>query len=65
MGLYPRKGALEFSSDADIVLLCGRSTDGSKLGITIEKNRNRGFDYQDNEISLNYDKTKISEVGYF
>lgn len=55
------RGSSYIAQDADIVLLCGRSKDGTKLGITIEKNRNRGFDYNDNEIELLYNKTKITE----
>lgn len=56
------RGSSYIAQDADIVLLCGRSEDGSKLGITIEKNRNRGFDYKDNEREFNYDRTKITEL---
>lgn len=56
------RGSSYVAQDADIVLTCGRSEDGTKLGIKIEKNRNRGFDYQDNEIELNYDATKITEL---
>lgn len=56
------RGSSYIAQDADIVLLCGRSDDGTKLGIRVEKNRNRGFDFNDNETELLYDKTKISEI---
>lgn len=55
------RGSSYVGQDADIVLICGRSEDGTKLGIKVEKNRNRGFDYLENEIELEYDKTKITE----
>lgn len=56
------RGSSYIGQDTDIVLLCGRSEDGTKLGIKLAKNRNRGHDYHDDEIELLYDKTKISEV---
>ncbi len=56
------RGSSYIGQDTDIVLLCGRSEDGTKLGIKLAKNSNRGHDYHDDEIELLYDKTKISEV---
>lgn len=58
------RGSSYVAQDADIVLLCGRSDDGKKLGVRIEKNRNRGYDYDNNEVWLFYDQTKITELPW-
>jgi replicative DNA helicase len=54
------RGSSFIGQDADIVLLGGRTQEGD-LSILIQKNRNRGFDPNDNEIVLNFDQTKITE----
>lgn len=56
------RGSSYVAQDADIVLLCGRNDDGTELGIKVEKNRNRGYEYSDNEVKLRYHKTKVSEL---
>lgn len=56
------RGSSYIAQDTDVILLCGRSEDGTKLGIKLAKNRNRGHDYGDDEIELLYDKTKITEL---
>lgn len=53
------------AQDADIVLMVGRPEGiaGDTLGIKIEKNRNRGFDYDDAEAVLNFNNTKLTEMA--
>lgn len=55
------RGSSYIAQDADIVLMVGRDFDNDKLIVTIEKNRNRGFDYKRNSIDLDFDSTKITE----
>lgn len=56
------RGSSYIAQDTDVVLLCGRSEDGTKLGVKLAKNRNRGHDYTNDEIELRYDKTRITEL---
>jgi len=49
------------AQDADIVLMVGKSDDSSKIAVRIEKNRNRGFAWNDNEREFIFDNTKILE----
>ena len=55
------RGSSYIAQDADIVLMVGRDFDNDKLIVTIEKNRNRGFDYKNNSVDLDFDSTKITE----
>lgn len=55
------RGSSYIAQDADIVLMVGRDFDNGKLIVTIEKNRNRGFDYKNNSVDLDFDSTKITE----
>lgn len=56
------RGSSYIAQDADIVLMVSRdeSTPDS-IAVSIQKNRNRGFDKDKNEVLLNFDKTKITE----
>lgn len=49
------------AQDADIVLMVGREDNGDKMLVKIEKNRNRGFDYKNPVIELDFDRTKLTE----
>lgn len=52
------------AQDADIVLMVGRKADdASKIRVKIEKNRNRGYDFHDNEREFLFENTKITEEG--
>lgn len=54
------RGSSYMAQDADIVLMVGRlDEDPDNTLVKIEKNRNRGFDYQNNKISLYTDRIKI------
>lgn len=56
------RGSSYIGQDADVVLTCGRSEDGSVLAVKVEKNRNRGIDADHSETKLLYDRTKITEM---
>ena len=48
------------AQDADIVLMVGRSDeDPNHMFVKIEKNRNRGFDYENNQVALYTDRIRI------
>jgi replicative DNA helicase len=54
------RGSSYMAQDADIVLMVGRMEDQPQYTyVKIEKNRNRGFDYERNKIQLYTDKIKI------
>lgn len=56
------RGSSYIAQDADIVLMVSRDEDSPDLiGVSIQKNRNRGYDVKNNEALLNFDKTKITE----
>jgi hypothetical protein len=50
------------AQDADIVLMVHRDNAFvDKIAVTIEKNRNRGYNFSDNKALLNFDRTRIYE----
>lgn len=54
------RGSSYIAQDADIVLMVGRLDERPEATLVkIEKNRNRGFDYNNNVIELYTDKIKI------
>lgn len=53
------RGSSYIAQDADIVLMVGRNE--GDMCVRIEKNRNRGFDYDDATVSLDFDRTRLSE----
>lgn len=54
------RGSSYMAQDADIVLMVGRDEKNPQFTfVKIEKNRNRGFDYERNRIELYTDKIKI------
>jgi replicative DNA helicase len=54
------RGSSYLAQDADIVLMVGRKeNDADHLFVKIEKNRNRGFDYEQDTAVLSLDKIKI------
>lgn len=51
------------AQDADIVLMVGRKPEEpSKIRVKIEKNRNRGYDYANNDREFIFDNTKILDL---
>lgn len=55
------RGSSYMAQDADIVLMVGRNDkDPLHTFVKIEKNRNRGFDYERNVVQLYTDRIKIS-----
>lgn len=59
------RGSSYIGQDADIVLIVGRDPkDSSTINLKIEKNRNRGFDHDNSEVTLNFDKTRMEERDY-
>jgi replicative DNA helicase len=60
------RGSSYISQDADIVLMVGRlENDANSMVVKIEKNRNRGFDYNSDQIVLQFDKTKLTDQQDF
>lgn len=56
------RGSSLIAQDADIVLMVGREPGiANKMLVRIEKNRNRGFDRDNNTIELYTDKIKLIE----
>jgi replicative DNA helicase len=56
------RGSSYIAQDSDIVLMVSRDEETPDLiSVSIQKNRNRGYDYNDHEALLNFDKTKITE----
>jgi len=54
------RGSSYMAQDADIVLMVGRLPENPEATmVKIEKNRNRGFDYNDNVVELYTDRIKI------
>lgn len=54
------RGSSYIAQDADIVLMVSRARDyPERVTVQIEKNRNRGFDYQHDTAFLHVDKIKI------
>ena len=57
------KGTSSIAQDADVILFVHRDKDiPDKIAVQITKNRNRGYDYRNDKILLNFDKTKITEL---
>lgn len=56
------RGTSYIAQDADIVLMVGRDRDSGNMMVKIEKNRNRGFDHDENVVTLRFDRTKITEM---
>jgi replicative DNA helicase len=52
------RGTSYIAQDADIVLMVGRNEENHMV-VKIEKNRNRGFDYTDDTVTLDNHATKI------
>lgn len=56
------RGSSYIAQDADIVLMVGRNpANESDMNVRIEKNRNRGYDYNNNDAILIFDKTRITD----
>ena len=56
------RGSSYIGQDADIVLMIERDGDDpTRLLVGIEKNRNRGFDYKDDQAELKLDGIKITD----
>jgi replicative DNA helicase len=54
------RGSSYIAQDADIVLMVARDeADEHLLGVRIDKNRNRGFDFKNNVAELYLDKIKV------
>lgn len=54
------RGSSYMAQDADIVLMVGRLEEEPDMTyVKIEKNRNRGFDYNNNKVALYTDRIKI------
>jgi len=59
-GIDDLRGTSYIAQDADIVLLVGRDPENqSEMGVQIEKNRNRGYDYLNNEAKMYVDGITI------
>jgi replicative DNA helicase len=57
------RGSSYIGQDADIVLMVGRDKDiPNKLFVQIQKNRNRGFDYNNDKAELDIDGIKITDA---
>lgn len=56
------RGSSYIAQDADIVLMVARDeTAPDLITVSVQKNRNRGYNKDDNLVLLNFDKTKITE----
>lgn len=56
------RGSSYIAQDADIVLMVEREKDNGKhVLVTIVKNRNRGYDYENNQAVLLFDQTKLTD----
>lgn len=57
------RGSSYIAQDADIVLMVERERegDGKHILVSIVKNRNRGYDYEQNQSVLRFDATKLSD----
>lgn len=56
------RGSSYVAQDADIVLMVERDKDDPEwLCVKIEKNRSRGYDFQNNVVKLYFDKVKLLE----
>lgn len=65
-GIDDLRGSSYIAQDADIVLMVGRSKENEKaLYVSIEKNRNRGYDYKDNVAEMYIDGIVISNDGAY
>lgn len=61
-GIDDLRGSSYIAQDADIVLMVGRvPEDQTVMMVKIEKNRNRGYDYNDDMATLEFDKTIVRE----
>ena len=59
------RGSSYIGQDADMVLMLGRDNDDkTKMGVRILKNRNRGFDYENDSCDLTYDGIKLIESWF-
>lgn len=62
-GMDDLRGSSYIAQDADIVFMVERDQQTpDKIGVSIHKNRNRGFDPADNEWHFDFEQTKITEV---
>lgn len=58
------RGSSFIAQDADIVLMVYREEEWpDKIAVCIVKNRNRGYDYKNDKVALDFDRTKITEPG--
>lgn len=56
------RGSSYIAQDADIVLMVGRNPeDRNQVSVTIEKNRNRGFNYDKDTQIFDFDGTNLEE----
>ncbi len=61
-GIDELRGSSYVAQDADIVLMVYRDKDfPNKIAVSIEKNRNRGYNFDDNKVLLEFDRTRIYE----
>ena len=61
-GIDELRGSSLIAQDADIVLMVYRDKDfPNKIAVSIEKNRNRGYNFDDNKVLLEFDRTRIYE----
>lgn len=61
-GIDELRGSSYVAQDSDIVLMVYRDKEyPGKIGVSIEKNRNRGYNFDDNSVLLNFDRTRIYE----
>lgn len=62
VGINDLRGSSYIAQDADIVLMIERNEDDhGQLRLTIEKNRNRGFDINNNRTYLEFNEARITE----
>jgi replicative DNA helicase len=59
-GIDDLRGTSYIAQDADIVLMVGRREESqTEMRIKIEKNRNRGYDFNNNAAEMHLDKIKL------
>lgn len=57
------RGSSYIAQDADIVLMVRRNEKNPAfIDVLLVKNRNRGIDFQRNQVAFNFDATKITEI---
>ena len=58
------RGSSYIAQDADIVLMVSRDKElPDYITVSCQKNRDRGVNFEDNTVILNFHKTRISEIG--